>query len=250
MGCSDDSELYDEGIALIDEVIACEPGGWVRSVLVDNLKEDTKGQIEFLEQQIEICRILANATPEPTREPRTSFSPEALDLLATYHELLRFKDETWFHIYCLAPNGPAANWHAYLDSGAFGDINGIIDETGIVPGDLYGIAVEYCDSAGQETDFTEHILGRMEHDWLNYSPVPPVNPTAQAIVDRPYMQLAEDLAVCIWNNPTMRVEFDEILVDVYSVQEFVLTIEAALEDATTTQAWDGAIATLTTCEAS
>ena len=245
--CGNDDAEYEKGMALIDEVIACEPSGYNRAVLVGHLKEKGYESIAWLEFDREMCRTSGPPTPTPTRTPVTSFSDEALELLSMYHELLNFKDEVWFTIFCFAQNSPASKWNTYLNSGAFTDTVMLHSETGIYPGDLFGIAVDYCQNEGQETDFVHTIKGRMQPDWLAYSPVPPSKPAFEVIADRPYKNLSLALAECVWDSPELRTYFDVDSDGVYSIRDLAVELETALEEAVDQTTWDGAITALTLC---
>ncbi len=105
-----------DGVAVINELIACEPGTWDRSRLLENLEREGDKYIETVKMYLELCELAKNATPIPTSTPRNMFSPEALELLAAFHELVKFKDETWFHIFCYAEASPAHDWAEYMSS--------------------------------------------------------------------------------------------------------------------------------------
>ena len=176
--CGGDGEDTD-GIALIDDLIACSgPDWWDREGLIEDLEEDEDATIEFVKERLEQCRTLKSlaesetATPVPT--PRSEFSTDALTLLALYHELQRFKDEPWFHQYCYAVASPAHDWGKYATTVEM-DIEVFI-ETGIGGPDLWSMGFEYCDSQGNETDETRWIREQMSSDWLNYKPVPTPKP--------------------------------------------------------------------------
>ena len=43
---------------------------------------------------------------------------------------------------------------------------GILDITGILSHDLWGMGLDYCQNQGQETEYTEGLKERMDSDWL------------------------------------------------------------------------------------
>ena len=54
--------------------------------------------------------------PCVTVTPREGFSEDALTLRAAFEELIRIKDETWFHVRCYSVNGPAHQWVEYINA--------------------------------------------------------------------------------------------------------------------------------------
>ena len=160
--CADTTQ--EDGTTLIDELIACdEPGAWVRSVMLDRLNEDGAKYIEFLELALEICRQGKVATPAPTPTPGvTGYSETALQLRAAFEEMVKFKSELWFHEFCFSQASPAHQWaENLLDMGR--GLEGIesmdlLEEAGVLPSDVYSMAVDYCQNKGQETEITNTMF--------------------------------------------------------------------------------------------
>ena len=178
-------------------------------------------------------------TVAPTRNP-DEFSEDALTLRAALAELVSFKDETWFHVFCFAQ--PWNGWDDHVLA-----MDSTLAETGISGGDLWSMAADYCFSEGAETDVTRFMWERMDQDWLDIRPIP--TPIAALRVDpvRPFADVAAELAECSWNNPAMDELFHDELEYSNSVDELALMFEAALDGGTVTT-WDGAINALTVCK--
>ena len=104
-------------------------------------------------------------TPLPTPIPREGFSEDALTLRAAFEELIRIKDENWFHVRCYSVNGPAHQWFEYINAMNLDKGIQILNEVGIVPGDLWTMGLEFCENAGAHTDYTNWLLREMEPDW-------------------------------------------------------------------------------------
>ena len=188
----------------------------------------------------------ATSTPSPNLRPSAhtgEFSHDALTLRAAMHELTLFKDEPWFHVYCYSGNGPVSSWSTYvsdMDASTY-------TETGIVPGELWGLGIEYCQNEGGSTDYTEWLLLQMEPAWVNLRPIPTPIPELRVIANQPFASIAYDLATCAWDNPTMYDLFGDDIASSTNVSEFAGRVEAAL-DGGTSETWDGAITALTICE--
>ena len=185
--------------------------------------------------------------PLPTPTPREGFSEDALTLRAAFQELIRIKDETWFHVFCYARASPANGWAEYVT--AKNQELGIemLNETGIVPGDLWTMGWEFCQNGGAHTDFTRLLLSEMEPDWVNLRPVPTPIPAVRIVADRPFARTARELAECAWDNPAMYDLFGDDIATSADVDEFALVIEAAVDSGTETT-WDGVIVSLTLCQ--
>ena len=165
-------------------------------------------------------------------------------LLAAYHELVSFKDDVWFHIFCYAEASPAhtwsetmvdKEWDTYHEAGAHGD-------------NLWNMGREYCESEGEETEFTRWVMGNMNADWINHRPVPTPSAAIRVTVGRPYRNVSEELASCLWVNRSMEEVFPEAYDGVESKAEMAELIEAALGTATDTTMFDGIITLWTVCE--
>ena len=165
----------DEGIALIDDLIACDPPGtWDRTRMVQNLEERGDEYLDFIENALESCRIINAMPPTPTPTARKGFSEPALELLGAYHELLRFKDRAWFHERCYGAGGGANEWGDYVM-----DLGGqdVLIETGITGYSIWRVDWEYCNNQGRKTAEILSILQLAKQDWLWHQPVPtPVLP--------------------------------------------------------------------------
>ena len=195
----------------------------------------------------------SSATPTPTVTnlpertstpiPQAGFSSQALELLSAYHELVSFKDEPWFHVFCYSNNGPAARWANHVNSI---DTNTFL-ETGIAPGELWGIGFDYCQNEGVATEYIVSTQKQMEPEWVNHRPIPTPNPEF-AIPGRPYKDLSERLGNCIWNNASMWHLFPELMLDADNATELTAVFEAALESATDKETVDGALNALLSCE--
>lgn len=233
------------GVAVINELIACEPGTWDRDRLLENLEREGDQYLETVKMYLELCKLAKDATPVPTAIPITRFSPEALELLAAFQELVDFKDEVWFHIFCYAEASPAHDWAEYMSSV---DLK-TFSETGILPGDLWQMGLDYCDNEGKETTYTTQVLRDfIEADWLNYRPVPTPKPEFRVTPSRPYKAMGEKLAECVWQNKAVHYLFQDDVDMSRNASELATVVEAALEGARDTRTWDGAIEALTLCQ--
>ena len=180
-------------------------------------------------------------SPSPT--PGEGFSEDALTLRAALQELIRVKDETWFHVFCYATGGAANQWSRYVS-----DIESkTFYETGIFPSDLWAMGWDYCKNAGAETEYVRSILRDMEPEWVNMRPVPTPIPELRIVADRPFARTARELADCVWDNPTMYDLFGDDIEASADAEELALVIEAAVESGTETT-WDGVIVSLTLCQ--
>ncbi len=184
--------------------------------------------------------------PAPTRSAQGSgFSAESLELRAAYEELLKVKDETWFHVYCIARAGPAYEWGEYMK--AAGGVATIV-EAGIVRGDLRQMAVEYCRSGGMETDYTRTLRDEsMNQAWVNLSPLPTPNANVRIVEDRIYQPVSEQMADCVWGNPEVKEMFAEYIARSPDKEQFALLHEAALKTAEDTELWDSTVEILAMC---
>ena len=189
----------------------------------------------------------AEPTPIPTVTPRERFSEDALTLRAAFEELIRIKDETWFHVRCYSVNGPAHQWVEYINAMNRDKSIQMRNETGIAPGDLWMMGADFCENAGAHTDYTNWLLREMEPDWVNLRPVPTPIPAVRIVADRPFARTARELAECAWDNPAMWDLFGDDIAASASVDEFALVIEGAVETGTETT-WDGVIVSLTLCQ--
>ena len=174
--------------------------------------------------------------PTTTEIPLTSFSDEALDLRSVFQELIKFKDEPWFHVYCYSLNGPAARWAEYvknMDSGTF-------HETGIVPMDLWLMGSEYCFNEGMETEDTQYWLRQMESDWVNYRPIPLPKPE-YAAPERPYQDISERLGSCLWNNPDLHSLLPDAIEASNNATDVGMFLEVVLDGAEERSTLDGAL---------
>ena len=173
VGCTSGTSFTEsDGVALIDELIACDqPGAWDRDRMIYNLEQDRKEYIDTLTLMLEVCTLAKNTTPDPTSTPLPLID-EALELLAHYHELLRFKDNPEFHQVCYSRAYRYAEW---VDRGkALGERSeaSLREHTGIHPTDLWNMGREYCDSQGQETNYTQWLNSQMKPHWLDALPTP------------------------------------------------------------------------------
>ena len=207
-------------------------------MLVANLKRD-KSYVDLVKSFLEGCELLKDlptATPVPAR---TSFSPDALELLSAYHVLLGFKDAVWFHVFCYAPGSPAHSW-----ANAVMDIDGTLGETGVLGADLRSMGMDYCNNEGRETDYTKTARGFMKGDWLAYHPVPAAT-GALRVTGRPYQSISTRLAKCLWANPTV---FPEANSQATSESNLAAILEAALDGAPDKKMWDDTLTVMTACE--
>ena len=252
------STTTQRGTALIDELIACDgPGLWNRAILLNRLDRDGEKEIERVQQLLDGCKLantIATRTPPSTPSPvptpgesdtPATFSEESLELLANYHELLRFKDEPWFHILCYSANGPANVWAGRISS--LGNI-GTLSETGILSSDLWSMGLDYCQNDGQETDYTRQVKGDMKDNWINYRPVPTPKPLMQVTSDHFYERLNRELAACLWGNPSMATIFPEAYEAADSEAELATILGAVLYGAESKATIDGALIALAMCK--
>ena len=188
----------------------------------------------------------------PTAQPPTAtvatpaFSPQSLELLAVYNELLTFKNEPWFHFYCYAISSPAAGWAEYVEEMRGDQYRNVSSETGVLPGEIRQMGFDYCKSQGNETDLTVQFKKNMKKDWLEYRPVPTPRPEFKVAPDRPYQAVSRKLAECIWNTPEMQGDFQDSLDIASDVSELTVLVEATIELGEATI--DDAIGALTLCE--
>ena len=176
----------DDGVAMIDQLIACDPGVWDRDQLLVNLELDRRDTIEWVKYNLELfCGIDVlekNVEPSPTPPPSSSgFSRDSLELLAAYQELLKFKDEPWFHTFCYGTASPANAWGEYVTKIGVQTFY----ETGVTGGDLWEMGWDYCQNQGRESDFTKQKRQEMKTRWLNHQPVPTPRSELRVEPDRP-----------------------------------------------------------------
>lgn len=102
--------------------------------------------------------------PRSTSLP-VAWSSDALEFAEIYRRLLEFKGDPDFHALCFAQSSPYKSWEQELN--ALGDRSGtkLLTETGIVPGDLWQMAWDYCNNEGGETDHTRFVRGEMKPGW-------------------------------------------------------------------------------------
>ncbi len=100
------------------------------------------------------------STPLPV-----AWSADALEFAESYRRLLEFKDDPNFHGLCFSQSSPYKSWEQELN--ALGDRSGtkLLTETGIIPGDLWQMAWDYCNNSGGETDHTRFVRGEMKPGW-------------------------------------------------------------------------------------
>ena len=239
-----------DGVALIDELIACDgPGVWDRALMLERLQADGDKYLEHVEVALEICTLAKSAPPTPTPGSPV-FSDQALELRAVFEEMVKFKSEPWFHIFCFAKEtSPASGWAEHVQ-GMESSFE-LLDETGIHPSHLWSMGVDYCQSEGRETDYTTVIFrDHMKPSWINYRPVLTPKPEYRVTPSRPYRSASEMLGECAWNNPAVSDLLQEAIEISDSAAELAVVIEMALDEATSRTTWDGAIAALTICQSS
>ena len=83
-------------------------------------------------------------------------------------QLLDCKDDQAFHLHCYARDGPYFKWTGTARVEKLGDRTGIelAIETGILPGELRPLGLDYCQNTGQETDYTRSLKTQMDVRWL------------------------------------------------------------------------------------
>ena len=202
------------------------------------------GVIGVLTDEDEEERV-ESAKPTPTRvlvQPQGGFSEDALMLRAAFQELVKIKDDTWFHVFCYAQSAPASSWAGYVNSLSLSAYH----ETGIAPGDLWSMGVDYCQNEGRDTAYTRQVFQQMKPDWVNLRPVPTPIPAMRIVANRPFADASYDLAECVWQNPAMHELLPEAAYAT-SIEELALDFEVALETGTVTT-WDGLTTALTICE--
>ena len=180
---------------------------------------------------------------QPT--PRAGFSPESLELRAAFDELIKIKDAPWFHIHCYSEASPAHEWGKYMSRA---DTLTTFTETGVMHSDLRQMGLDYCESEGKETNYTQTVFhDYMKPEWVNLRPVPTPNSDIRITVGRPYKAVSERLADCVWGNTEMEDLFREQINQSNSVSDFALVIETALDIAEDKTTWDGAMSLMTIC---
>ena len=97
-----------------------------------------------------------------------------MELLALYHELMEFKHEPDFHEFCFSENGPYADWAERESINRSNVTDDSFQRTGLSPGDIRQMGIEYCFSGGQETTTTRWTREQMEPHWLASLPSPTV----------------------------------------------------------------------------
>ena len=181
-----EDQLQLDGVQLIDELISCDSPGWDRPTMLLALEDRGKEYAAFLREMLDNCRTVTayfqTHTPYPTATPEP-LSPLALGLLAHYHQLLSFKDNPEFHVYCYAIGGPYNAWAKQNEE--LGDpVNNedptdpanTYNQVGIFPTHLWQMGLDYCHNQGAETDWTLEIKGMMKPHWV--AALPPILPTA------------------------------------------------------------------------
>lgn len=111
--------------------------------------------------------------PTYVATPKLTPGPEAAKLFGLYQELLTFKDNPDFHVYCYSPEQSYYQWVQKIE-----DINYNLDlyrQTGLNGGDLFILGWEYCQNEGQETEKTREIAKRMNPDWFTVAPWSPLD---------------------------------------------------------------------------
>ena len=224
-------------------VVAALVVGIVIAAIVE--PEETDGTVQVIQPTsmpalAPTFASILTPTPVPTQ---SGFSEDALLLRAALQELISIKHETWFHVFCYAQRSPANSWSNHINSLSLSAYH----ETGIAPGDLWGMGWEYCQNEGRDTDDTRWILKQMKPDWVNHRPVPTPIPELRIDANRPFASVSRDLAECAWNNPYMAEVLGEALTESVTMEEYAFVVEAAL-DGGTKATWDGIITAITICE--
>ena len=250
--CSPASDATPEStrttdIALLDRLIECSGEGvWDRTRLIENLDTDRDRFIQLWQEFVDICESPAwEETPTLESVPVAGYSQASLDLLANYYELLRFKDEVWFHIYCYALISPAHEWSNRI---AELNDNATLGETGILSGELWSMGLEFCHNEGRETEGVRAMKSNIKATWLDYRPIPTPRPEMQVMADRPYQSLSEMVASCLWSNQAMYDYLPEAYDLSNSEAEMAVALEDALEDAVSKTTYDGLTALWTLCK--
>jgi hypothetical protein len=163
-------------------------------------------------------------------------------LLSAFHELLKFKDEPWFHVFCYSSNGAAVGWSEYVK----GMDSGTLQDTGIVPGELWGMGLEYCMNQGMETDDIRYLLRQMNPDWVNHRPIPDPKPVFAA-PERPYRDISERLGTCIWNNPDLHWLLPDAIEVSNNAEDMGEFLEVVLDGSQDRSTLDGALNILVHC---
>ena len=203
-----------------------------------------------LSESPENQRTVAAPEPTPTATvepgPEGGFSAESLELRAALQELIRIKDEPWFHIYCFAIASPAYEWAEYMKSA--NDIT-VLSETGVTQGDIVQLGSDYCRNEGRETEYTRMVVKEfMNPDWVNVRPIPTPNANVRIVADRTYQAVSEQLAECVWGNPEAEELFEEYIERSPDMAQFALLHESSLEKAKDTEIWDATMTILAMCE--
>ena len=191
------------------------------------------------------AEVTPTVSPTPVAtsiSPPSTFTPQSLELLSAFHELLKFKDEPWFHVFCYSRNGPAVGWSEHVKSM---DIRTLYD-AGIAPGDLWGMGLEYCMNQGMETDDIRYWLRQMNPDWVNYRPIPDPKPVFAA-PERPYQAISERLGTCIWNNPDLHSLLPEAIEASNNAADMGVFLEVVLDGSQDRSTLDGALNILVHC---
>ena len=133
----------------------------------------------------------ANYTPayKPVM-PSDRVDAQSTELMQLYNELLSFKDEPDFHLYCFGIGSPYEPWVERVKSLEDRVGRGVVAidfmaKTGIFPGHLWQMGWEYCQNQGYDTSQTLDIKGMINRKWLTSGvdptpsslPLPTVAPT-------------------------------------------------------------------------
>ena len=87
-------------------------------------------------------------------------------MASLYAELLNFKDESEFHLFCYAQAHRYSRWARRVEQAQATTPPGVLVETGIVPGDLWQMGQDYCNNGGRDTEYTRWLKSQMDPDWL------------------------------------------------------------------------------------
>ena len=108
------------------------------------------------------------------KAPDGQLSPESLELLVLYHELLRFLDDREFLAFCYAQASPAYEWgQRALELHATQDYSVVFREAGLGASEIRDLGWEYCQSQGRgDTPRARELRAQMKISWLNALPTP------------------------------------------------------------------------------
>ena len=96
----------------------------------------------------------------------TQWSQDARKLAREYSNLLGFKDNSDFHRFCYAESHRFHRWAQRIQKAQATAPPDVLVETGIMPGDLWQMGMDYCNNEGRDTEYTRWLKSQMKSDWL------------------------------------------------------------------------------------